>query len=335
MSFKEEIDKAEMRSIVSHFPELLTATRLQREANSHFNELSEEGIDGICFLGMGGSSIASRYVISLLSKTVELPLVEIHDRAIPAFISKRFVTVAVSYSGNTKETLLAHKMAVQRGCNTVAVTSGGKLSEGEYDLLITLPAGYPPRGAFPMMLSVLLPTAEILSSQPVTDFNHMKPELVNLSAEWRENNGPLETAKRISGRIPVFLGSDELQVVAYRAKCQINENAKSQAFASPLPEASHNEIEGYTKELAKTLAPVFLRSETESSFNRKLVDGMSEILSDLGYSCTSIMTKARNSISRMLDLTYYLDYLSIELASVLDVESLDVPMISRIKRMLE
>ena len=52
-------------------------------------------------------------------------------------------------------------------------------------------------------------------------------------------------AADIEGTIPVFYGADLTAPVAYRWKCEVNENAKLPAFSSRLPEASHNEISGW------------------------------------------------------------------------------------------
>lgn len=335
MSRSDEIDKSDMRSIVSHFPHLLAVSKLDDRIVSYFKELSLEGIEGICFIGMGGSSIVGRYATSVLSNTVQLPLFDVSSRTLPAFIGERFATVAISYSGNTEETLSAHRAALERGCLTVTVTSGGMLSKEISNQLIRLPRGYPPRGAFPIMLSLLLPVAEMLCGQPITDFNLLKEELSRLSDSWPENLRPARIAEMMRKRIPVFFGSEHLYTVAYRAKCQINENAKTEAFAAPLPEASHNEIEGYTQGRSGIFAPFFLRSERESRSTRRRIEAMEEILSDLGYNCIEIITRAETAIGEMMDLTYCLDSTSVELADLLGVDSRAVPNISRLKAMLK
>ena len=43
----------------------------------------------------------------------------------------------------------------------------------------------------------------------------------------------------------MIYGADLTTPVAYRWKCQINENAKLPAFFSELPEVDHNEIVGW------------------------------------------------------------------------------------------
>ena len=45
--------------------------------------------------------------------------------------------------------------------------------------------------------------------------------------------------------MPVVAGSELTEAVAYRWKCQFNENAKLPSFSSALPELDHNELVGW------------------------------------------------------------------------------------------
>ena len=47
------------------------------------------------------------------------------------------------------------------------------------------------------------------------------------------------------GTVPVIAGAELAAAAAYRWKSQFNENASLPAFASPLPEADHNEVVGW------------------------------------------------------------------------------------------
>src|SRR5690349_3469531 len=68
-----------------------------------------------------------------------------------------------------------------------------------------------------------------------------------------------EIAAAIGAAPTVIYGSDLTAAVAYRWKCQINENAKQPAFSAQLPEADHNEICGWAAEAgADGMAAVFL-----------------------------------------------------------------------------
>ena len=57
------------------------------------------------------------------------------------------------------------------------------------------------------------------------------------SAARRCPSAPSDLAAELEGTIPVFYGADLTAPVAYRWKCEVNENAKLPAFNSRLPEA--------------------------------------------------------------------------------------------------
>ena len=69
---------------------------------------------------------------------------------------------------------------------------------------------------------------------------------------------PSALARALDGTIPVITGAGLTASVAYRWKCQINENAELPAFASKLPEHDHNEIVGWAGARAGALGAVFL-----------------------------------------------------------------------------
>ena len=240
----------------------------------------------------------------------------------------------MSYSGNTQETITAHEAALKRECRTVVVTSGGKLSKAEAGLRVSLPGGYPPRGVLPIMLSLLLPTTEILTGHTPTDFVEVKEELTRVSA-GKTAEGPEELAHRMEERIPLFVAADHLFPVAYRAKCQINENAKSEAFASQIPESNHNEIEGFTRMGAKALLPVLLRSRYETEPMGHRMDFMEKMLGELGYSYVVCRQQSETLLGEVLAMTHHLDKSSVALASRLGVDPMSIEKISKLKAYLE
>ena len=51
------------------------------------------------------------------------------DYSLPAFVGPSTLVFAVSFSGETEETLEAAENAVNKGARLIAVTSGGRLAE--------------------------------------------------------------------------------------------------------------------------------------------------------------------------------------------------------------
>ena len=237
------IDTNDMLSMVKAFPKLLTSITIDQEVQSLCKRQGEEGFEGFCIIGMGGSSIAGQYVQSLLQESASVPIVNVRDAFLPAHIQKEWIVIAVSYSGNTKETIMAYQEALRRKCKSFIITSGGHLhSMKDVTGVVDLPPSYQPRAAFPLIFSTLLNLIELMMRKKLTDFNNIADGLSKKLAIWESSeSSPRAMALDLLEYIPVFIGSQHLTPVAYRAKCQINENAKAMAFSSELPEANHNE----------------------------------------------------------------------------------------------
>jgi glucose/mannose-6-phosphate isomerase len=135
--------------------------------------------------------------------------------------------------------------------------------------------------------------------------------------------------------MPLFIGSGIMTAVAYRAKCQVNENAKMEAFFSYLPEANHNEIEGFKQDRTKLLQPVILRSNFERAEMKERMNATTDILDDMGYDCVVLHApEDGSSMEQMMALTHYLDTVSLDLAELNGVDPIEVPTISLLKEKL-
>lgn len=335
MSDNLRIDKKDMHSIVRNFPLLLQNSGLDSVLLEQLAKMQARGPSGVCFIGMGGSAISGDYVATALKHASPLPIVSVRDQNLPAYVRKGYVVFATSYSGNTQETLAAQLISEERGCHTITVSSGGLLSKKAATSRIRLPTGFPPRGALPIMFGKLLQATEVLLGLPVTNLDDLAEEINRASQSWGVHmSKPSELAKSIHEKIPIFMAAGHLYPSAYRAKCQINENAKTEAFSSPLPEATHNEIEGFTEARAGSLVPVLLRSKTESPTTKRRLDIVYDILRETGYDCTVVSASAQTALGEMLEMTYYLDLASVELADLIGVDSLSVPKISSLKKRL-
>ena len=330
---KEQVKSsiAKMRKYVDDFPQLLTSLPLGKTMLERCHEVSETGIQGICLIGMGGSSIANQYTISLLKDKSKIPIISVQDYAPPAQVNKDYVVIAVSYSGNTEETLSATTNAKLRHCELMAITSGGRLAK-TVSAKEALPSDIPPRAAMPLMFCKVLPMVEALCGLPVTDFSQVQTRLLEYKDTWHSTTA---LAQRINERLPLFVGSGIMIPVAYRAKCQVNENAKSEAFFSHLPEANHNELEGFRKDRARTIQPVILRSSFERPEMKKRMNVTTDILDEMGYDCVALHAPADGtSMEQMMALTHYLDTVSLDLAELNGVDPINVARIELLKQKL-
>jgi len=210
--------------------------------------------NGAIVCGMGGSAIGGDVVGACLDG-LPVPYQVVRGYELPAWVSEHTLVFAVSYSGNTEETLACVARALARGCRPVCVASGGRLAElaGQRDLpLVTVPAGLQPRASIGFLstpIGVALEVAGLASG-----FDEQVAEAIEVTAELGAELGPQvadddneakSIARRLLDRLPVVYGAGVTAPAARRWKGQLNENAKTPAFFNELPELDHNELAGW------------------------------------------------------------------------------------------
>jgi glucose/mannose-6-phosphate isomerase len=284
---------------------------------------------------MGGSSIAGNYVRALLSDEARIPIVVVRNYSIPAFVTKSWVVIAVSYSGNTEETLSALEESMEIGARIILMTSGGKMAEQKNYPMVQIPRGLQPRATLPIMLSIALPITETLAGLSISEFDKLEDILAEKAATWSKwIQPPRAIAFSLSKNIPLFIGAQHLVPVAYRAKCQINENSKALAFYSELPEANHNEIESFESTFGNLIKPIFLRSCFESQTLARRFNATYEIYKETGLEPMNLEVEGKTKLEEMLLLTHFLDMVSVEYADLREVNPTSVDKIEDFKRRL-
>jgi len=79
--------------------------------------------------GMGGSGAAGDYLATLSAWYGGVPVHVVKGPNLPRWASRGTLVVAVSFSGNTRETLNCAREAAEAGSMLLAVTRGGRLGE--------------------------------------------------------------------------------------------------------------------------------------------------------------------------------------------------------------
>ncbi len=332
----EGVDLTSMRSMVLRFPELLVAKKPDSRFLERARRTGESGIDGICLVGMGGSSIAGEICRGLLLDQSSVPILTVKNYSLPNAVGRKWAVVVVSYSGDTEETLSSFEDARSRRATIFVITTGGTLAKrAQSASMHVVPKGLQPRAALPLMYSAVHPTVEALSGLEATDLERVATTLRQQAQDWGARaDSPSTLAEKLKDSIPLFIGWKHLVPIAYRAKCQINENAKTVAFHSELPEADHNEIEAAMSYGRHSVVPVFLRSCFEESAIRRRFDVTSEVLSGAGCESIHLRIRTDSLLEESLAMTHFLDMTSVDLAERLGVDPLRVDRIAHLKKEL-
>ena len=291
--------------------------------------------------GMGGSGISgdiasaicnSSQVPSVDPETEDHPVISWKNYGLPSWANSTDCVICISYSGNTAETLSAASKAIELGCKLEVITTGGKLGKlaSENNCSITkVEKGHQPRAALPLLLTPLLCKLGI-------------PNLDNQIEEVRRLPIREERAQKIAGklngRIPCIYANGVMMPVAYRWRCQIEENAKQLAFHHEIPEMNHNEIVGWENP-PEDFAVVLIRDNQEAEivgkrFNAtKKVAWESRIEFDLAWNIevVEVLAEGESLLARMMSGVLLGDLVSLKLAEMNGVDPTPVTVIENLK----
>ena len=318
------IDSKNMFDVIKNFP-------LQcREALSLSKGISVSGdVNNIVIIGMGGSAIAGDLLGSYLSSS-NVPIFTIRDYKLPNFVNEHSLVFAVSYSGNTEETLSALQDAKSRNAKIIGITSGGKLAK-ECDKVIAIPSGLQPRAALGYLFFPML--GVLHSSNLARVKNDELNEMLNLLKQSNAfSNYAEELAKKLKGTIPIIYASESLSVVAMRWKTQINENAKMPAFYNVFSEMNHNEIAAY-RGMDKRFSAVLIRDKYDTDRIKKRMDVCKQIMEN-SVEVQEVGTHGEGLMARLFSAIYIGDFVSYHLALWNRIDPTPVEIIEAMKRKL-
>lgn len=297
--------------------------------------------------GLGGSAIGGDLLRVYGSGRLSVPVVVNRDYVLPQFVGPQTLVFAVSYSGNTEETLSAYREARERGARLVVLTTGGRLKEmalADGVPVITVPAGIAPRAATGYLF---IPTLAVLSRMGMLSgveagVEELSRHLQFLREKYKpevplDENPAKQMAANFHNRIPVIWGaSGTTEVVAQRWKGQVNENAKAPAYWNVFPELNHNELVGfqYPPELLQRLYIVILRDPRDHPRVVLRYAVTREIMEKAVAGVTEVTATGRDGLARLYSLIYLGDYASIYLAFLYGVDPGPVKVIDRLKASL-
>ena len=319
------IDNSNMLKVIEEFPhQCKTALELPKG-------MSVSGkINNIVVCGMGGSAIGGD-LLRIYMHNSKIPVFIVRDYKVPNFVDENSLVFAVSYSGNTEETISAFEDASRKKAKIVAVTSGGQLA-GMAKKVIKIPSGLQPRAALGYLF---FPVLGVLVNSGIIDVKGKEIEEVLNILSTTDDFRPVgeRIAKRIGQRTPIIYASELLSPVAYRWKTQFNENTKVAAFYHIFSEMNHNEIAGYQNINKNDYIAIFIRDIYDNDRIKKRMDVTKEIISirvDVG----EVFTRGEHLLSRMFSGIYYGDFVSYYLAIANRTDPTPVTVIENLKKKL-
>ena len=288
--------------------------------------------------GMGGSGIGANFVAAMVQADLSIPYLVCKGYELPQFVGKNSLFIASSYSGNTEETLLCLQTAYERGAHIICIASGGKIidfaREHDIDYILLPNEGAPPRACLGFSLVqqiAILQQLGFISDEYTQDILN-SALLLEAEQEDIQRKAKL-SATGLLGKLPVVYACERMEVAAVRLRQQLNENAKILCLHHSIPEMNHNELVGWREQGLETAA-LFFRANSDHRRNQARTSINREIISHFCKTIIDIPCKGSTFAQQALYATHFGDWLSVYLADMRGVNSMEVRVIDYLKNEL-
>ena len=294
---------------------------------------------------MGGSAAAGDLVTAAYESEAPVSLSVFRGYTLPAWVGRDTLVICLSYSGNTEEALAAYDEAASRGAQLVTISAGGELAsraaQGGAAHLAVAPDAPQPRAALGSLTGAaigVLVAAGVLedASEEVEEAATGLPTDRLDVGVMTAGNRAKQVAAFVGSRVPVIWGSEGVSwPAAWRWKCAFNENAKTPAFASSLPELNHHEVVGWTKGHGDAFCLLVLRETGEHPSVQTRLDATLPEMRDADIEVLEVRSEAAESpLARGLELTLLGDLASAYHAIERGIDPAPIEAIARVKARL-
>jgi len=317
----------------------------QYQHNYEFKWKAPRNINNIVLVGMGGSGLAAKFLSTWPG--LNQPVQVVQDYDLPSYVSENTLLVAISYSGNTEETVSALNtgLALKSKPMIIVVCSGGeleKIANSNQIPVIKLPSNYQPRMTFGFQLRALTEIIEQanLGEGLIYQLDESSKKLERIIDDFIEthntsNNLAKQIALEMMGKSIVVYSSSKFSPVAYKWKINVNENAKNIAWYSQFPELNHNEFIGWTSHpIDKPYKIVELRSNLDNPKILKRFDVTEQLLSGKKPPAEIIELKGEKLLDQIMYGIALGDFVSIYLAILNGIDPTPVNIIESFKKKL-
>lgn len=298
-----------------------------------------DGVTHIVVSGMGGSGISGALAKELFLDS-PIAIDTWADYGVPGYVNKNTVFIAVSFSGETEETLDAAKKAVEQGARLIAITSGGKLAEfatSQNAPVVKVDYQSSPREAIGWLYGSLLVTLTKLGVGNLTEAKYFAAlEELKKVVHGKKFTPQAQTlALAIANKVPLVTTASPLTAVAKRWVTQLNENAKAAAICPVLPELCHNTLVGLDFPFPEKLQVLFLDSAFAFSRNILRKNIIKQVFEQKDIPFTPLSITSKSLLGEQWLYIYLGDLVSYYLAGVNGVDPSPIASINFLKEQLK
>ncbi len=328
--FIEKYDKTKMCDIYNIWPEIAEKTFA-----SELEPIKLDIIDHIVFSGMGGSGTLGDIFSAILSRTA-IHVSVVKGYSLPKTVNKKTLVVVTSVSGNTQETFSILNQAKKMNVNIITFSSGGIIEKFCIENKIEyrkLQKYHSPRASFTSflygMLKILGPILPIKDTEIYESINELKKMKIKISSKnMTKDNSALELAKWISD-IPIIYYPSGFKAAAIRFKNSMQENAKMHAMSEDVIETCHNGIVAWEKN--SNVKPILIQGFDDHEKTKQRWIILKQFLENEKIEYKEIDSIKGNILSKIINLIFQLDYVSIYSAVLNKIDPSPVESINFIK----
>ena len=329
----EKIDSKKMFKVYDIWPDISRESYEQEFSKPEFND-----IDHIVFAGMGGSGTIGDVFSSILSKN-DIHTSVVKGYLLPKTVDENTLVVVTSVSGNTQEPLMILKNSKNSKAKFIAFSSGGMIKKYALKNEINyqeIKMEHSPRASFPKYVFSMLRTLEsvipVKKSDVLDTISKMEIVRKNIfSNNLNENNTALNLAKWITGT-PVLYYPWGLESAAIRFKNSLQENSKLHVMAEDIIEVCHNGIVSWEKD--SIMQPILIQGHDDYSKTQERWKILKEFFNSKQIECKEISSVKGSIISKIMNLIYLFDYVSVYHSVISGIDPSPVSAIDFIKERL-
>ncbi|MBI2416202.1 MAG: SIS domain-containing protein [Candidatus Kerfeldbacteria bacterium] len=300
-------------------------------------------IDQVVVFGMGGSALGADIIRTAFADTARVPILIENNYTIPAYVHQRTLAILSSYSGTTEETLTVAKAIKQRTNKVAIITTGGALQElhqqAGYPAYLITPTYNPcgqPRIAVGYAIIGLL--GLLHHAKVLTITNSLIDDVVHYLDGNREllRDDAKQLAQRVTGHIPLFVGSEFLIGNLHTVSNQTNENGKNFSTYFTIPELNHHLLEGlsFPASAKQLLHMVLIESALYHERNQKRYVVTKQVLDKNEVQYSSFIATANTTLLQVFEVLQWGSYISFYLAMANQVDPALIPWVDYFKHAL-
>tara|TARA_Y100001936_G_C16039039_1_gene650350 strand:+ start:672 stop:1679 length:1008 start_codon:yes stop_codon:yes gene_type:complete len=332
----EEIQKFDPQKMYQVYDKWATLARNAYE--NSFSKIEFHNVDHVVLAGMGGSGAIGDIIAAILSRE-NFHVSTVKGYLLPKTVDDKTLVIAISISGNTRETLSILDYKSKSNAKFVGISSGGIMEKKCEENSIphyNITMNHSPRASFGIFLYSILNILEdalpIQKSEVIESLEKMEQIQRNINSNnLHEGNQSLKLAKKIKAN-PLIYYPDGLKAAAIRFKNSLQENSKIHTSIEDVIEASHNSIS--TWENNNNFKPILIQGADDFVKTKERWKIIKEYFNSKNIEYEEVCSVDGNIISKLVCLIYLLDYTSIYLAILSKVDPSPVDAIDFIKKRL-